>query len=424
MLDLSRNNIADIGSLAGAFVIDDGNPSAGYSDFSTAPEKQLGRNSAVRGDGVSGRLSAAVRRRWHGGHGDLDVRESAERSVRCLRDVASGRRTSDQRVLSRRGRRGPSATFCQPALEPTSDATIGGRPFQLLGTFTPGTASRSIIVSVSDLSQPVATDSNGTVVADAVVIRARDLPLPNLKRLDLHHNPLGNDAFDLAIPTLQQRFAALPPPRVVEFVFDANHAPIASGVVGPQSVVLSGTETTVTVTGIRDLLGLSDPDSDWLLVGAGDSSEILRFGGPAGNGQVSQLTSTFLASDVPLTIPDLGIARSRISVSGIDGTIQDVNVLVSMTHTWDEDLDVFLISPTGTRVELFTDVGLGLDNFTATTLDDEAVTAITSGSAPFREASARKDSSMPLTVSLPMESGPWKSRTMISGSAARSRNSF
>ena len=35
----------------------------------------------------------------------------------------------------------------------------------------------------------------------------------------------------------------------------------------------------------------------------------------------------------------------------------DLNVTLNMTHTRDEDLDVFLIAPDGTRVELFTDVG-------------------------------------------------------------------
>ncbi len=46
-------------------------------------------------------------------------------------------------------------------------------------------------------------------------------------------------------------------------------------------------------------------------------------------------------------------------------------------------LFVFLTSPDGTRVELFTDVGGGGDDFTGTTLDDEAGTSIALGSAPF-----------------------------------------
>jgi subtilisin-like proprotein convertase family protein len=44
--------------------------------------------------------------------------------------------------------------------------------------------------------------------------------------------------------------------------------------------------------------------------------------------------------------------------------VRDVNVTLDITHSWNEDLDVFLIAPNGTRVELFTDVGDGVANFT------------------------------------------------------------
>ena len=67
----------------------------------------------------------------------------------------------------------------------------------------------------------------------------------------------------------------------------------------------------------------------------------------------------------------------------VPGAVLDVNVAVDITHVWDADLDVFLISPAGTVVELFSDVGGSGDDFSGTVLDDEAVVAITDGSAPF-----------------------------------------
>ncbi|MBM4074717.1 MAG: hypothetical protein FJ267_03645, partial [Planctomycetes bacterium] len=82
-------------------------------------------------------------------------------------------------------------------------------------------------------------------------------------------------------------------------------------------------------------------------------------------------------------IIDLSTVTNQISVSGISNPIADVNVKINITHTFDADLDVFLISPTGTRVELFTDVGDENNNFTNTILDDEATTSITAGVAPF-----------------------------------------
>jgi subtilisin family serine protease/subtilisin-like proprotein convertase family protein len=89
------------------------------------------------------------------------------------------------------------------------------------------------------------------------------------------------------------------------------------------------------------------------------------------------------SGDIPKSIPDLGTVNSTLTVSGLTGTISDVNVNLNISHTWDADLDVFLVSPIGTRVELFTDVGGDGDNFTNTTLDDEATTAIASAAAPF-----------------------------------------
>jgi len=88
------------------------------------------------------------------------------------------------------------------------------------------------------------------------------------------------------------------------------------------------------------------------------------------------------STDTPIAIPDLGVANSVISVPA-GFAISDVNVTLDITHTYDADLDVFLISPQGTEVELFTEVGSSGNNFTGTILDDECATPITSGTAPF-----------------------------------------
>ena len=90
-----------------------------------------------------------------------------------------------------------------------------------------------------------------------------------------------------------------------------------------------------------------------------------------------------VTNTTPVNILDEGTITSSLPVSGVTGVIADVNVRVNITHTFDSDLDVFLVAPDGTRVELFTDVGGGGANFTNTILDDEASAAFTSGSAPF-----------------------------------------
>jgi subtilisin-like proprotein convertase family protein len=93
--------------------------------------------------------------------------------------------------------------------------------------------------------------------------------------------------------------------------------------------------------------------------------------------------TTITSTNVPLALPDLTFVNSTTPVSGFIGNITDVNVTLSISHTSVAHLDVFLIAPDGTRVELFTDVGGTGDNFTNTALDQQAATAITSGVAPF-----------------------------------------
>ncbi len=96
------------------------------------------------------------------------------------------------------------------------------------------------------------------------------------------------------------------------------------------------------------------------------------------------VTPQTFSTSTAMAIPDNDTAAtSPIVVSGMLGNIADVNVTVNITHPYDFELNVYLISPTGTRVELFTNVGSSGDNFTNTVLDDEASTLISSGTAPF-----------------------------------------
>lgn len=93
-------------------------------------------------------------------------------------------------------------------------------------------------------------------------------------------------------------------------------------------------------------------------------------------------TNTFSAN-TPLAIADYSTITSTIGVSGVSGSITDLNVLINISHTWSSDLRVFVINPLGTQVELFSEVGIGGQGFFNTLLDDEADTSITSGSGTF-----------------------------------------
>lgn len=68
----------------------------------------------------------------------------------------------------------------------------------------------------------------------------------------------------------------------------------------------------------------------------------------------------------------------------LDGTTFGIETVdIDITHTWDSDLDITLIAPDGTEVELSTDNGGSGDDYTGTTFDCNATTSITSGTAPF-----------------------------------------
>ena len=89
-------------------------------------------------------------------------------------------------------------------------------------------------------------------------------------------------------------------------------------------------------------------------------------------------------------IPDNGTVDSLMVVSGITTPIKRVTVSMHITHTADSDLDISLVAPDGTIIDLSSDNGglssdYGTDCTDAnrTTFSDSAGTAITSGTAPF-----------------------------------------
>ena len=92
---------------------------------------------------------------------------------------------------------------------------------------------------------------------------------------------------------------------------------------------------------------------------------------------------TYASTDVPKAIPDNTTVTSTIAVAD-DKVIQDLNVTITnITHTYDGDLDIFIIAPDAAEVELSTDNGGTGENYVDTVFDDSAATSITSGAAPF-----------------------------------------
>ncbi len=81
-------------------------------------------------------------------------------------------------------------------------------------------------------------------------------------------------------------------------------------------------------------------------------------------------------------IADLSTTRSTINVTST-GTIQDLDLRLNLTHTYNSDLRISLRGPDGTTVILVNRRGGSGDNFTNTYFDDSAATSITTAAAPF-----------------------------------------
>lgn len=93
-------------------------------------------------------------------------------------------------------------------------------------------------------------------------------------------------------------------------------------------------------------------------------------------------------NNTPVAIPDVSMVESPLVVSGLTGSISKVTVSFHIVHPWVHDLDIFLIAPDGTTVEVSTDNGSDGDNYgtscaNKTTFDDAATTPIVDAAAPF-----------------------------------------
>lgn len=100
-------------------------------------------------------------------------------------------------------------------------------------------------------------------------------------------------------------------------------------------------------------------------------------------GPLDFVSTTAYSNSTSVPIVDKDITISRITVPQQVSFLQDVDIKLSLRHDAIPDLDVFLIGPDGTRVELFTDLSSNESNMTNTILDDEAGIRIVEGVAPY-----------------------------------------
>jgi subtilisin-like proprotein convertase family protein len=94
----------------------------------------------------------------------------------------------------------------------------------------------------------------------------------------------------------------------------------------------------------------------------------------------------FSSTNVPLAIVDNGVMMDSIMVSGLPTSLNSgdlASVCLDIFHSFDSDLTIDLISPSGTIFNLSTANGGAEDNYIGTCFDMSAAASINTGDAPF-----------------------------------------
>lgn len=101
---------------------------------------------------------------------------------------------------------------------------------------------------------------------------------------------------------------------------------------------------------------------------------------------VHQSVAQTFTSSPGTAISSLTTFTDNLTVTGvgvIDCDYGVTEVCIDITHTWDADLDIFLVDPNGDTYLLTSDNGGSGDNYIVTCFDMGAATNVTAGSAPF-----------------------------------------
>lgn len=130
------------------------------------------------------------------------------------------------------------------------------------------------------------------------------------------------------------------------------------------------------------------------------------------------VTGTSSTGNISTPLPDVTTTEIPLVVSNT-GVINDLDVKIRLNHTFDSDLDIFVVHPDGTAVELSSDNGGSGQNYgsgandcsgTPTVFDDAASTLITTGVAPFA-GTFKPESPLSALNGKPVN-GTWKLRVI------------
>jgi subtilisin-like proprotein convertase family protein len=100
---------------------------------------------------------------------------------------------------------------------------------------------------------------------------------------------------------------------------------------------------------------------------------------------LNSTTVNLCASGLSMSIPANQIVNKVLNIPDA-GRLLDVNVNLSISHTYIRDINLYLVSPSGREVILSTKNGFSLDHYSNTFFDDEAITVINQDRPPYTDS--------------------------------------
>jgi len=312
------------------------------------------------------------------------------------------------------------------------DTVLGPLPF-IIGDGQTSAASLSVTASSSN---PTLVPTSGILLGGSASNRTvRITPAANQSGTSIITLTLSDGALTASDSFLVTVNSVNDVP-VVSSIADQNLVP--GGSAGPVSFSIGDVETaagSLTVQGSSSNPGLV-PNANISFGGSGSNRTVtVTAANQTGSANItvsvsdgvasssttflvtvsSNLAGTFsFTNAAAVTIPDSGAGTpypSIMNVSGVGGTITNVTLtLRSISHTWPDDIDMLLVSPTGQKVAIFSDAGGGnrLNNVTVT-LSDLAATALSDSGAIAAGTFKPADYEPGETFPAPAPAGPYAS---------------
>jgi subtilisin-like proprotein convertase family protein len=259
----------------------------------------------------------------------------------------------------------------------TTNFTVSGNPVGTTVTFSPistSTDGTSVSVTVSGITNAMVGTHTITITGTSgAIVRSVDVTL-NVFNSSLNNIVLTSPSFG-AIGVLS--------PYNLSWITDSNASnydvEIAidfafTNIIETQNV-LTNTYTAITLAMNTQYFWRVRPNNN---CATGNWSQVFNFT------TEDIVCTTYNSTDTPLNIPDndgFGVSSFINVVNVVEVT--DINVTVNITHPYDDDVVIRLISPIGTSAFLSFQNGGNGSNYTATVFDDAAAGSIVAGTPPF-----------------------------------------